>query len=163
VLFGPQRNEFLRQPGSECEQPVDTNVAGGADNDQPVGVVKPGPPVMDVEAILPCPADPAHAAVPRQNFFPMPGEARPRMRPGPITPSAQSGDGGRGIAAGAEQDPLPNAPVDNTRSAVTLTDTTSHVHDPNRSTISCHQPSSSCPVQAHQPAFAFPRRVVSLG
>jgi hypothetical protein len=113
VLLRPQLGQALRQPDPKSEQPVDTGVTGGAEDDQPCGVVNTGLAVRDMEAAgrLPCPADPAARSVAVEHALPISVKEVPEMRLRPATGTAQTGDGGTGPPAAAKQDSLANAPV----------------------------------------------------
>ena len=47
VLFAPQFQEGLGQPGGNGQQPVDAGVAGAAQGDKPAAVVEAGSPVVN--------------------------------------------------------------------------------------------------------------------
>lgn len=70
--------------------------AGGADRDQPVGLVESGSLVMHIEAAgrVPCPTDPAAAAIALADLVAVSVEAGSGMGRCPVTASAQTGDRG---------------------------------------------------------------------
>lgn len=114
MLLEPQLDQGFGEPSAEGGQAMDAGVTGGAQRHQPVGIMDPGVPVMDMEAAareeagLPCPAT-AAGAVAREHRFAVAVEAGAGARPGPVTGAAQTGDGGSTLAAGAEQGSLARA------------------------------------------------------
>ena len=55
MLFAPEFHQGIGKPAAVGPQAMDDGVAGGADGDQPGGVVDARPAVMD-HALVPCPA-----------------------------------------------------------------------------------------------------------
>ncbi len=106
MLLAPQLDQAFGEPAAEGGQAMDAGVAGGAQRHQPVGIMDPGAPVMDMEeAGRPCPAT-AAGAVARKHRFAVAVEAGAGARPGPVAGAAQTGDGGSALPAGAKQGSL---------------------------------------------------------
>lgn len=105
MLFGPQRNQRLRDPPAQSRQTVKAGVTGGADGDQQIALMDAGLTMMHMEA-LPCPAGLTGAPVALQNVVAEAGEALAGTGGGTVAGPAEAAHGREVTAAWTEQGPL---------------------------------------------------------
>lgn len=109
MLLDPQLDQRFREPAAERQEPMDPGMAGGAEGDELVGGMDPGPPVVHMdppwfkEASL---TGAAAAFVAFEDGFAVAGEVGAGVRAGAVAGAAQTGDGGDSLAAVAEEGAL---------------------------------------------------------